>query len=558
MQEANKQLIHQKQKTEAELKKVINDANQESTKFKEELEDVQSEVVNLCQSIRQLKETNGKLERENDELKRENDNIVAKLNNKGEELEKMKKMILSSGVQGKMPGGSQADGMQTELYQSLLDIALNKIKFLEDYKNRTCSEKPKNRVSVSKGQYILRVNNSNPTDMFMESVANRKKKTNDTDVDVHSLSSSSTSDEASMDKRASNASSINMSETFGSDPSLTGLLRSASSNDSVLRDDDDDDVFGGPAISFPQFNANTLPKMRSLSEGGEDDYDSPLPIRPRTSTIGSIAARDREQAYSNIVSPAGFKPRNSLSTPYLTNGKTLLSSFDSSSPAFGGSEDSIGKGDDKNKHTAKDTKKKKADSRSTHFSTLQKLQKYRSVGDLIKGFRRSSKEEIQYHSDEHLHGEKKEKISENNNNTHQGMSPRSKTMDGSILKPKLTKLYRRLSNSKDITPKSEKKVNVSPDSSTGSDTEGVRESSGVSRSASSDNVAGTRTSGFIALRQRRNGFAVENKDFNEISKHIKKKSKHSTDFSSILQKFSRDHKSEEIQPKRRQRFNSKS
>ncbi len=138
-------------------------------------------------------------------------------------------------------------------------------------------------------------------------------------------------------------------------------------------------------------------------------------------------------------------------------------------------------------------------------------------------------------------------------------------MDGDIQKPKL-KQYRRASSNQEFPVEPEKRHSVSNDTNKDKDDGEKPASTGVSPAVSSDNVSNTRTSGFVALRQRRNGFVMDSNDFKDISKHLKKKSKSSNDFSSILRRFSRDNmlnneedgedEPQAVKPRRRSRLSS--
>ena len=595
--EVNTQLIQAKTQAETELKEVINNANKESTKFKEELEDVHKEVVKLSESVNNIKESNAKLQAENKGMKMENEKLKADLKSAQMSIENKKNGVVHSVNIGERGNGlsiqSKAAEMETELYKTLLDIALNKIKFLEE----CASSKTSNKLhlpSANRGRFVLRVSDSDPTDMFMENIAQSMHNVLSKEHDGQSLSSVSTADDVSIDKRASITSSVNISDLFGSQGSLNGsqgLQQSASSTDSIVREPEN-------GKNCKTFDSNSLSRIRSISMNGDDNHEGSEHRASLRDISGKREANDNSSKRISLPidlidgsdnflidsrsrSPCS-QDRDSISSEISSTLSTHSHALSTNSQTLSTNslEDKIKHPKDKSKdrshpkQTVKDVKRKKSETKSTstHMLTLQKLQKYRSVGEIFKGIRKTSKEAPVYGSHEHLHNEN---IEDSRNKGRRMTQPvmRSNTMDGDVKKPKL-KQYRRASSNQEFPLEPEKRHSVSNDaSSTGKDEEVKSESLHSTPSASSDNVSNTRTSGFVALRQRRNGFVMDSNDFKDISKHLKKKSKSSNDFSSILRRFSRDNllnkdddnderdgedEPQAVKPRRRSRLSSKS
>ena len=546
--------------------KVINDANKESTKFKQELESVQKEVASLSAHMKKLKETNKKLEKDIEEKTVENQHLSKEL------IEGKKKVsdslkVANYDIQSKVKTAE----MQTELYKSLLDVALNKLKFLEEQVSLGCGDVTGKRPSigngdarrrlsvgnddiigrapVSKGRYILRVNSNDPTDMFVEGSV-----TSGHNHDAVSVSS----EDQSSSKRTSVCSSVNMSEVLGSETNLPSM----SSLGSSMKDDD---VFGSADISgstgTESYCTYSLPhRKRASSEGGPSDFTEPT-MRPRTSSTVGSPPRER-----SLVSPSDFE--SSIGQLVKSSSETITGmKTNSRSSKFRRSVENVSSrplsmesdislvSQDKHEETKssrittlREIKRKRSDSYKASFpseSTIQRLHKYRSVGDLIKGItgekRRSwNKEETSSFGQESNHATLPENQN-NNNRPGKAVPPliKSRTMGEDNMQPKLLKALNRRT-SYDMMPSSERKAPLS------------REPSDVSmsslevklpKSSSTDDVrdaAGTRASGFGVLRSRRNGIITDAVDFKDISKQLRKKQKSGRDFSDILKKLSRD------------------
>ena len=118
---------------------------------------------------------------------------------------------------------------------------------------------------------------------------------------------------------------------------------------------------------------------------------------------------------------------------------------------------------------------------------------------------------------------------------------KSRTMDMDNMQPKLLKAFSNRRTSYDVLPSSERKTTLSREPS---DVSMHSLDVKLSKSSSTDDVAGTRTSGFVALRTRRNGMIVDPGDFKDISKQLRKKQKGSRDLTDILKRWSRDNSDE--------------
>ena len=574
LHEINTQLIQAKSQAETELKEVINNANEESTKFKEELEDVHKEVVKLSERVNNIKESNTKLQAENKDLKVENEKLRHELQSAQITMENKRNVVVHSERGNGLSIQTKAAEMETELYKTLLDIALNKIKFLEE----CASSKTPSKLyipSANRGRFVLRVSETDPTDMFMENIDGVKL--NDSkEHDGQSLSSVSTADDVSIDKRASITSSVNISDLFGSQASLNssqGMQQPVSSSDSIIRDQEN-----GKNTNIVT-DSSDLSRIRSLSMNGDDNHEAsesrPL-LRDRKDSSNDNRSKrtslpiDLIDGADNFLIDPRSRSLHSQDNDSICSGISSTLSTHSHTLSTNSQEDKVKETKSKDKsharQTVKDVKRKKSDSKSTstHMLTLQKLHKYRSVGEIFKGMRKTSKEEPVYGSHEHLH---KESIDDGKSKGRRLTQPvmRRNTMDGDIQKPKL-KQYRRASSNQEFPVEPEKRHSVSNDPNKDKDDHEKPVSTGVSPAVSSDNVSNTRTSGFVALRQRRNGFVMDSNDFKDISKHLKKKSKSSNDFSSILRRFSRDNmlnneedgedEPQAVKPRRRSRLSS--
>ena len=538
--------------------KVINDANKESTKFKQELESVQKEVASLSDHMKMLKETNKKLEKDNEEKSIENQHLTKELMEANEKVSDSLK-VANYDIQSKFKTAE----MQTELYKSLLDIALNKLKFLEEQvtlgggdvtrrrsrrRLSTGNDDIIGRSPMLKGRYILRVNSSDPTDMFVE----------DSVTAGHNLDAESVSSEdQSSSKRTSVCSSVNISEVLGSETNLPSM----SSLGSSIKDDD---VFGGVdnsgSAGTESYSTHSLPhRKRASSEGGPSDYAEPT-MRPRTGTVGSPPRERSSISHSGFKTSIGQLVKSSSETITGMKANSRTSKFrgnvESVSPRPLSMESDISiASQDKREEiksirttTLREIKRKRSDSYKASFpseSTLQRLHKYRSVGDLIKGItgekRRSwNKEETSSFGQDSKHPNFSE--DQNNNNRQEKAVPpliKSRTMGEDNMQPKLLKALNRRT-SYDMLPSSERRTPLSREPS---DVSMSSLEVKLSKSSSTDDVhdvAGTRASGFGALRSRRNGLIADAGDFKDISKQLRKKQKSGRDFSDILKKLSWD------------------
>ena len=285
--------------------------------------------------------------------------------------------------------------MQTELYKSLLDIALNKLKLLEehfslgadDVRRRTSHENDVRRRSItdngdatrrlstdngdvrrpiSRGRYVVRVNSLDPTDMSVEDSGNNPQQETD----------SVSSDDPSS-KRTSVCSSVNLgSEILGSENNLPAM----SSLGSSMRDED---VFGdvdGPD-GVETYTTNSLPvrRKRASSEGGPSEAPDPE-IRPRTATIGS-PPRERapsSSSYKNIVSPSGFKTSVGELVKASSETITGVKPSSRSSRSRGSLESVVSRPGSVESETSGVVLEKPEETRSTRITTLREIKRRRS------------------------------------------------------------------------------------------------------------------------------------------------------------------------------------
>ncbi len=546
---------------------VMSDANKESTKFKQELQAVQKEVSKLSERMKRLNDMNKKIEKDLEESQSEKLKVEKKLTEEKTKLSEELK-VATYDSQSKV----KAAEMQTELYKTLLDIALNKLKLLEEHvcPGRADVVRRPLLPCTARGRYVLRVNSQDPTSMLIQ----EEPLTSGTATN-HDAESVSSEDLPSSSKRTSFCSSVNISENLGSEANLPSL---GSSPGSIVARDE---VFCEGPTTGAEFSSNTFPRRereRASSEGGPhaDTSSDGTEIRPRTSTIGS-PPRDRVAAYKNIVSPSCFKPSIGqlvqASTESVTGFKVHTAdrvhtkstgstdSMNSASTRLGKPEISTSSSDlarPKEKAspdpsqsrsvrttTLRELKRKKSDSHKYKGifhgdSSLQRQHKYRSVGDLIKGItgdkRRSSREE----------NPADVKLGEDHNNNHGSdkleptTTARSKTLDTDSMPSRLLRtLQRKAAGSTEALASADKRLSAEV-SRQASDVSNSSRDAALSKSGSTDDVAGTRTSGFSALRSRRNGMVASQTDFKDISKHLRKKQRGSRDLADILKRWSRD------------------
>ena len=472
--------------------------------------------------------------------------------------------------------------MQTELYKSLLDIALNKLKVLEEHvsvgngdirrrvshgndvrrRSSTDNGDVTRRLStdngdairrrISRGRYILRVNSLDPTDMSVEDSVETSGNAQDQNLDGESVSSN--------DPSSSKRTSICSLELLGSETNLPSMSSLGSSTR-------DDDVFGGvdgPDGGAETYTTNSLPvrRRRAASMGGPSEA-SESSIRPRTATIGSPPPLERASTYNSIVSPSGFK--TSIGSLVKASSESITGVKPSSRSArLRGSVESVmsktGSVESETSFlekpeeprtritTLREIKRKRSDSVkassiSPHEATLQKLHKYRSVGDLIKGITgRSSKEE----STTAVAGSI-EDLNNNNNNREKVAPPliKSRTYDVDHMQPKLLKTLNRRTSYDVLPSNGEHKTTTLSREPSDVSTHSVNDVK-LSNSSSTDDVAGMRTSGFVALRTRRNGMIADPAEFKDISKQLRRKQKGggARDLTDLLKRLSRDNSDE--------------
>ncbi len=540
---------------------VIADANKESSKYIQELDSVQTEVAKLKDHMKNLKETNWRLEKELEDAKEEHQKFQKETS---EERTKMKEELkAASGDEAKV----RAAEVHAELYKSLLDTALNKLRLLEDHFS-VGSDDVKTQTSCSpRGRFVLRVNTEDPTDMFVEETPHFFVPQNNANVingnlDAESLSS----EDFSSSKRTSLCSSVTMSELLGSEthlPSVSSLGSSMRGEEDVFNGVDVRDLESGHTI-----DASTFPtRKRASSEGGQNFEASlkTLDIRSRTATIDSPTYRCPSTAsLSGSKSSVGQLVQSS--TESLTELKPSVLSSRVSGPV--GSTESVERSSSRHgsteteatsatrlnnpeetpgkpmkSTTVRELKRKKSDSYKYKSlfadSPLQRHYKYRSVGDLIKGItgerRRSSREENP--------ADIKVTEDKNGDENKEEVPPllRSKTLDADTMPAKILKTLQRKTTGNELQPNltlSERRANLTRQASD--------ESTSSSRdvtvgSSPNDDSAGTRTSGFGALRSRRNGLVTNQADFKDISKLLRKKQqKGGRDFPHIFKRFSRD------------------
>ncbi len=623
-----KENIDKLKKTNDSLHQQFEDTDKKLQKVKDELEELKTIDAEKDKQLNQKETELQNFKKEISELMKRDGHKKSQLSDKEIELQESKdklEQLMKLEAENKSHAFRlKAAEMQNQMYGTLLDIALSKVKFYEDNLIACRRYQPRNGTHMNKTGFLIRVNSRDPTQMSMESVYDNKD--NDlalsNDLDIHSLSSYSTGDEASTDRIASIGSSVGV-DLYGSDNNLIdrrGLMKSASTTDSVLRDDATQSkglfVRRNSSADLLEYVQET-PPMRAQSSGDilsdirtdnkkgakkESRLSLPVGFNRTSGSMDSLDSLDGRPSRYERAKESFFSLGRNKSSKKDLESKHLSSAMmlPISSAGFDSSLDF------RHRQTLEDVKRKKSKSSFAHFATLQKLQKYRSVGDLIRGIRKSPKEgSTHYHSQEELSNDRTENMFSDDNNNNMGRKKKAKHLlrrntvdndgklhgkkarDKEFPRPQERKAVSResslggdldirgiahrgplssseqelhgahhiikgiphrvsLSSSEQELPRVHDRRAVSRESSLGGDNDIIGSpKKGVVMSSSCDDITSKtkpRRSGFIALRQRRDGFAMEHKHFKDISKDLEKKS--NGESKGIFRKISRGTKND--------------